>query len=107
MCGSVIISSFSQVLLKKSAQKTYSSAIKEYLNPYVIFGYGLMMLSMLLPIVAYKIGLQYKEAPVIEAIGPALVTVLSFFFFKEKLTKKKILGNALVVAGIIVFYLQF
>lgn len=105
MCASVVVASFSQILLKMGAGKKYSSAIREYLNFYVISGYGLMMVSMLLPIIAYKFGLDYKEAPVIEAIGPALVTVLSFFFFKEKLTKKKILGNILVVAGIIIFYI--
>ena len=107
MCGSVVISSLSQILLKTGAKKNYSSAIREYLNFYVISGYGLMFVSMLLPILAYKIGLDYKEAPVIEAIGPALVTILSFFFFKEKLTAKKIIGNILVVIGIIVFYLNF
>lgn len=105
MCASVVIASFSQVMLKSGAKKEYSSAIREYLNLYVISGYGLLLISMVLPIIAYKFGLDYKEAPVIEAIGPALVTVLSFFFFKEKLTKKKIIGNVLVVLGIIVFYL--
>lgn len=105
MCASVVIASFSQVMLKAGAKKEYSSAIREYLNLYVISGYGLLLVSMVLPIIAYKFGLDYKEAPVIEAIGPALVTVLSFFFFKEKLTKKKIIGNVLVVLGIIVFYL--
>lgn len=107
MCGSVIIAALSQILLKKGAKKNYSSAIREYLNLYVISGYGLMLVSMVLPIIAYKVGLEYKEAPVIEAVGPALVTVLSFFFFKEKLTVKKIIGNILVVIGIMVFYLNF
>lgn len=36
---SVVVASFSQILLKKSAQKTYRSIIYEYLNPYVICGY--------------------------------------------------------------------
>ena len=107
MCGSVIISSLSQILLKTGAKKNYSSAIREYLNLYVISGYGLMLISMVLPILAYRIGLEYKDAPVIEAIGPFLVTLLSFYFFKEKLTFKKIIGNILVVVSIIVFYLNF
>ncbi len=107
MCGSVVISSLSQILLKTGAKKNYSSAIREYLNVYVISGYVLMLVAMLLPILAYKIGLDYKEAPVIEAMGPALVTVLSFFAFKEKLTVRKIIGNIIVVIGICVFYLNF
>ena len=105
MCGAVVISAFSQILLKKSAQKTYSSAIREYLNVYVICGYGLMFVSMLLPIFAYRFGLDYKEAPVIESVAPALVMILSFFFFNEKLTKRKIIGNLLVFAGLLIFYL--
>ena len=100
-----MVASVSQIFLKMGARKEYSSAIREYLNVYVISGYGLMLISMLLPIVAYKFGLDYKEAPVIEAIGPALVTILCFLFFKEKLTVKKIIGNLLVVAGILIFYL--
>ena len=43
---SVVVASFSQILLKKSAQKTYRSIICEYLNPYVICGYGMMFLSI-------------------------------------------------------------
>ena len=50
---SVTIASFSQILLKKSSQRTYSSVIFEYLNPYVICGYGMMFLSMFLTIMAY------------------------------------------------------
>ena len=40
----VVVSSVSQIILKKSASKTYNSIIKEYLNKYVIIGYGLMVL---------------------------------------------------------------
>ena len=32
---SVVLASFAQILLKKSASKTYSSRIREYLNWYV------------------------------------------------------------------------
>lgn len=38
---SVLISSFSQVLLKIAANKKYDSRIKEYLNPIVITAYGI------------------------------------------------------------------
>ena len=108
MCGSVVISALSQLLLKAGARKSYSSVIREYLNFYVISGYALMVVAMVLPILAYnQFHLDYKEAPVIEAIGPALVTVLSFFAFKEKLTLKKVIGNIIVVIGICVFYLNF
>ena len=37
----VFIGAISQVMLKKAAMKTYSSKIREYLNPLVIFAYVL------------------------------------------------------------------
>ena len=49
---SVVVASFAQILLKKSAAKTYSSPIKEYLNVYVICGYGMMFLSMFITVMA-------------------------------------------------------
>lgn len=82
----------------------YDSFIKEYLNPWVIVGYGMMVVSMLVTILAYR-GLEYKNGPVIESVGYLLVMFLSAVFFKEKITKKKIIGNAIILLGIFVFYL--
>lgn len=65
---SVIIASFAQILLKKSAAKTYSSPIREYLNVYVICGYGMMFLSMFITVLAYR-GLDFSNVPVIESLG--------------------------------------
>lgn len=101
---SVIVASFAQILLKKSAEKTYSSPIREYLNVYVIFGYGLMFLSMFITIMAYS-GLDFTNVPVIESLGYIVVMILSYFFFKEKITKRKLLGMAVIMAGIFVYYL--
>ncbi len=100
---SVVVASFSQILLKKSAEKTYSSMIREYLNPLVIAGYGMMVLSTLLTVGGY-VGLEYKNGAVVESFGFVLVMFLSRFFFGEKITKKKLLGNSLILLGILVFY---
>ena len=101
---SVTIASFSQVLLKMGAGKSYPSKIREYLNFYVITGYGMLFVSMVLTIVAYS-HLSYLSVPVVEAVGYVLVPVLSYFIFKEKLSKRKILGIVFILAGIIVYYL--
>lgn len=101
---SVVIASFSQILLKKSARKTYSSFIREYLNAYVIIGYGMMVVSTIVTILAYR-GVEYKNGPVIESLGYILIMILSYFFFKEPITKKKLLGNGLILLGIIIFYM--
>ena len=102
--SSVTIASFSQVLLKMGAGKTYPSKIREYLNFYVITGYGMLFVSMVLTIVAYS-HLSYLSVPVVEAVGYVLVPVLSYFIFKEKLSKRKILGIVFILAGIMVYYL--
>ena len=101
---SVVIASFSQVMLKLGAGKTYSYKIREYLNVYVITGYGMLFVSMVLTIVAYS-GLSYLSVPVIEAVGYVLVPVLSYFIFKEKLTKRKVLGILFILTGIFIYYL--
>ncbi len=100
---SVAVASFSQILLKKSAEKTYTSVIREYLNVYVIIGYGMMAVSTLLTVAGYA-GLEYKNGAVIEALGFVLVMLLSRIFFGEKITKKKLLGNSLILFGIFIFY---
>ena len=101
---SVAVAGSSQILLKKSALKQYSSRLREYLNVYVIIGYGLMVLSTLLVILAYR-GTDYKNGPIIESLSYPLTMLLSWGFFREKITLKKVLGNALIILGIIVFYL--
>lgn len=104
LVASVLIASFSQVLLKKSAEKEYSSPIKEYLNPYVICGYGLMFLSMCITILSYS-GLEYTNVPVIESSGYVFVMILSYFFFKERVTKRKLLGMTIILLGIFIYHL--
>lgn len=101
---SVTVAAFSQLLLKKSAMKKYSSFLREYLNLYVIAGYGLLFLSMFLTILAYR-GLDYKNGPVIESLGYVLVLFLSRLFLGEKLTKRKVAGTICILMGMVVFYL--
>ncbi len=101
---SVVIASCSQILLKKGAMKQYDSFIREYLNLYVISGYLFMFGSVFLTMIVYR-GMNFMNVPVLEAIGYVLVPVLSYLFFKEKLTKKKVAGIACILAGIFVYYL--
>jgi len=104
LIASVFIASCSQILLKKSAEIKYESFIKEYLNWRVIVGYGMMFVSTILTILAFK-GLDYKNGPILESIGYIFMMVLSRYFLKEKITKNKIVGNVLILLGIVVFYI--
>lgn len=101
---SVIIASFSQVLLKKGAMNTYDSFIREYLNIWVITGYFMMFASLFLTMLAYR-GMDFMNVPVLESFGYVLVPVLSYFFFKEALTRRKVIGIACILIGIMVYYL--
>jgi drug/metabolite transporter (DMT)-like permease len=100
----VTIASFSQILLKKSSTRTYPSWIREYLNPFVICGYGLMFMAMLFSTFAYS-GLDYTNVPLLESCGYITVMVLSYFFFKEKITLRKVAGMTIILIGIAVYYL--
>ncbi len=104
MVIAVLVASCSQVLLKKSANIEYENKIKEYINPYVIIGYVMMIVSTLLTIYAYT-GLEYKNGPIIESLGYIFIMILSWLFFKEKITKKKLFGNILILMGIAIYYM--
>ena len=101
---SVFVASCSQILLKISSGQKHDSIIKEYLNWRVIVGYGMMFASTILTILAFK-GLDYKNGPIIESLGYIFIMILSRIILKEKITVRKIVGNALILAGIIVFYI--
>lgn len=101
---SVTIASFSQVLLKKGAMNTYDSFIREYLNIWVIAGYVMMFASVFLTMIVYR-GVDFMNVPVLEAFGYVLVPVLSYIFFKESLTRRKMLGIACILMGIIIYYM--
>lgn len=100
----VLVSSVSQIILKKSASKTYNSIFREYFNLYVIIGYGLMVVSTVLVILGLK-GVPYKNEPIIESLGYIFVMILSNLILGERITKKKIIGNLLILSGIIIYYL--
>jgi len=98
----VVIAGFSQILLKKGAMRPHISFIRDYLNAPVIIGYMMMFISVLTSMIAYR-GLPMMTVPIIEALGFVLVPVLSYFFFKEKFTKNKIIGIVIIILGIIIY----
>lgn len=102
LLASVFISAISQVMLKKSALKTYDSPIKEYLNPLVIFAYVLFVGTTLLSVIAYR-GIPLSLGPVLESTAYIYVTIFGVLIFKERMTKGKLGALALIIAGIVVY----
>lgn len=103
---STLLSSLSQIMLKKSAQKEYNSKIKEYLNPTVIIAYSLFFICTLLSMYALKI-VPLSMSPILESSGYIFVTILSYIFFKEKLSKKQFIGMVIIIFGVMVYSLKF
>lgn len=99
---SVFISAFSQVLLKKSALKTYSSFLREYLNIYVVPAYAIYFLAVFLDLLALR-KVPVSFVPVAEASSYVFVLLFGKIFFDEQFSKRKILAMILIMAGIVVF----
>ena len=98
----VFISAVSQVLLKKSALKEYDNSLKEYINPYVIVAYSILILSTFLSIIAYR-GIPLSMGPILEATSYIYVTFFGVKFFSESLNRKKIFALIFIIIGITIY----
>ena len=99
---SVFISAVSQIMLKVSANKTYENTIREYLNPLVIVSYGMFFVSTILTMLALRV-VPLSMQPMLESTSYIYVSVMGFFLLKERFSKKKLLGLALILAGIFIY----
>lgn len=102
MVFSAFLSALSQMLLKKSAERTYKNAISAYLNTRVVAAYGMLFLTMFLNMLAYKY-LPYLVGQTLIATSYVFVLLLGRLVLGEKLTLRKVAGNLLIVLGILIF----
>lgn len=100
--GAAIAAAYSQILLKKGADKEYSQVVSRYLNKYVLSGYFLLGISTIFNIWAY-VELDYMMGNIIGALSYVLVVVFSVFLLKEKLNQNKMIGISVVLLGIIIY----
>ena len=104
MLGGTFFTAVSQILLKQSSNIKYENKIREYLNFRVILSYGIFFLILLLNTWCYtKVEMRY--GPVIDTAAYVVVLLLSRLILKEKFTKGKILGNLIIIAGILIYTL--
>jgi len=96
----VFISNISQVMLKKSSQITYQSKLQEYFNFRIIVAYILFFSCTILSTLLYKY-IPLSLAPILESSGYIFIIILSVIFLKEKISIRKIIGNLLIIVGII------
>ena len=102
---SVLAAAGAQMLLKQSAKRQYPSFIRQYLNPWVIGGYSIMCASLLLNIFCLSHGVQVKEISIIESLSYLFVPLLSWIFFKESITWRKAGAIAVIMIGVVVFFI--
>ncbi len=102
---SVLISVASQLLLKLSARREYSSHLREYLNAYVIVAYGFFFLATILTMLALA-HIPLSVSPVIESLSYILVPLLSWLVLREPVTRRQFVGMLVILAGVVLFNLQ-
>ena len=95
-----LLSAVSQLILKKAADDPRYTGIRAYLNAPVILAYGLFFGCMLLNVVALRT-LELTVASVLEASSYLYVMVLGFLFLREKVTPRRLIGNLVIVVGIV------
>ncbi len=103
MALGVFISSVAQVLLKKSAGRNYENLLREYMNWMVITGYGMMLLATVCSVMAYRV-IPISMGMVLDSMGYIFVTVFGNMFFKETLSKRRLLALLLIILGIMVYF---
>lgn len=102
---SVFAAAGAQMLLKQGAKKQYPTLIGQYLNPWVIGGYAIMGCSLLLNVFCLSHGVQVKEISIIESLSYLFVPMLSWVFFKERISWRKSGAVMVIMIGVLVFFM--
>lgn len=97
-----VFSAVSQILLKQSANQEHGSVLKEYLNWRVITAYLIFGTVLLVNTYAYT-QVDMKYGPVLDTFTYVFVLLFSWGILKEKITKGKLIGNLLIVAGVLIY----
>ena len=85
MLAGTFFTAISQVLLKQSANKKYINPLLEYLNWRCYT----------------KVDMRF--GPVIDTAAYVFVLIFSRVILNEKITKGKLVGNLLIIAGILIY----
>lgn len=94
---SIVIASYSQILLKKGAHEK-----NIYINKKTIIGYSLMVISTLFTLYAYKY-VNLSLSQILQALSFIFVALFSYIFLKEKITKRIVIGTIIIILGVIVY----
>ena len=98
----VIISAIAQVLLKKSADTKKDNILKEYLNIKTILSYTIFFMATLCTVFSYKY-IPLSFGPILGTLEYLFVALLSYYFLKEKIKKKKLIGLLIIIIGVFIY----
>ena len=104
MFGCTFLTAISQILLKQSANIPHKDFLHEYLNWRVILAYSIFVLVLLLNTYALT-HVPMKYGSIIDGFTYVFVLLLSALLLKEKVTKPKLIGNLIIIAGVIIYAL--
>ena len=99
-----VLAAITEILLKVSANKPHTTLLKEYVNLTVFLAYFLYAPTILIHIYAYKF-IPISLGVILGSTAYILVPLLGRVVLKEKISRMKLFGMAVIVAGIIVFNL--
>lgn len=102
--GTTFLTAFSQLLMKQSANIKRDNWIYDYLNWRVITAYGIAFTVLLINTYAFT-GIDMKYGSVIDAFSYVFVMLLSYFILKEKFTKGQLIGNLIIISGVLIYTL--
>ena len=72
------------------------------MNPLVLGAYVCFFGASLLTVLAYR-GVDLSWGPVLETTSYIYIMILSAIFLKEKVSGKKVLGNVIIIIGIVIY----
>ncbi len=102
MLAGTFFAAASQILLKQSADRTYDRPFGDYLNWRVITAYGIYFGILFLNTWCFaKIDMKYGS--VVDSCAYVFVMLLSCLVLGEKITRRKIIGNLLIICGVLVY----
>ena len=102
MVAGTFLTAISQILLKLSADEPHESFMKEYLNWKVIVAYILFGTVLIGNTIAYT-RVDMKYGAVIETLAYVWIFILSILVLHEKISRRKLIGNLLIITGIIIY----
>jgi len=101
---SAIITASSQILLKVSANKKHRNIFTEYINLNVLISYIGYILVLFINVIIYT-QIDYRYGVVINSLATIMIMILSRLILRERITKRRVIGNVLILIGIACFTL--